>query len=109
MKLLPVSIAVALGSVAAASLVCAAEVKITLPPETGTLKPGPGVELAQANCLTCHSVEYISTQPPMPKAFWEASVKKMREKYGAPTPDDAVQKLVEYLAATYGAPIAAKP
>ena len=52
----------------------------------------------------CHSVEYISTQPLMPRAFWEASVKKMREKYGAPTADDAVQKLVDYLAAIYGAP-----
>lgn len=109
MKLLPVSIATALGAIAVASLVRAAEVKITLPPETGTLKPGPGVELAQANCLTCHSVEYISTQPPMPKAFWEASVKKMREKYGAPTPDDAVQKLVDYLTATYGPLTVEKP
>ena len=87
----------------------AGELKITLPPETGLLKPGPGIELVQVNCLTCHSVEYISTQPPMPRAFWEASVKKMREKYGAPATDDVVQKLVEYLAATYAAPEKPKP
>ena len=82
----------------------AGELKITIPPETGMLKPGPGVELVQVNCLTCHSVEYISTQPPMPRAFWEASVKKMREKYAAPATDDVVPKLVDYLAAIYGAP-----
>ena len=82
----------------------AGELKITIPPETGMLKPGPGVELVQVNCLTCHSVEYISTQPPMPRAFWEASVKKMREKYGAPATDEVVPKLVDYLAAIYGAP-----
>lgn len=87
----------------------AGELKITLPPETGMLKPGPGIELMQVNCLTCHSVEYISTQPPLPRAFWEASVKKMREKYGAPVTDDVVQKLVEYLAATYAAPEKPKP
>jgi hypothetical protein len=92
-----------IGAAGVVSLALAAEVKITLPPETGTLADGPGLPLAQANCLTCHSSEYISTQPPMPRAFWEASVKKMREKYGAPVPDGDVQKLVDYLASTYGA------
>ena len=86
----------------------AGELKIALPIETGTLKPGPGIELVQANCLTCHSVEYISTQPPMPRAFWEASVKKMREKYGAPATDDVVPKLVDYLSAIYGSPATPK-
>src|SRR4051794_30199276 len=81
----------------------AGEVTITLPPETATYKTAPGVELAQANCLMCHSTEYVSSQPPMPRKFWEASVKKMKEKYGAPTPDAQVAALVDYLAATYGA------
>ena len=93
----------------AAASAHAGELKITLPPETGVLKPGPGIELVQAHCMMCHSVEYISTQPPMPRAFWEASVKKMREKYGAPAADDVVPKLVEYLAAIYGVPDKPKP
>ena len=91
-------------AVLASATALAGELKITLPPETGVLKAGSGIELVQANCMTCHSVEYITTQPPMPRVFWEASVKKMREKYGAPTTDDAVPKLVDYLAAMYGAP-----
>lgn len=90
-------------TVSLSAMLHAGEVAITLPPETGAYKAAPGVELAQANCLMCHSTEYVSTQPPMPRKFWEASVKKMKEKYGAPTPDAQVAALVDYLAATYGA------
>ena len=87
----------------------AGEVTITLPAETVTLKPGKGIELALANCVTCHSADYISMQPPMPKKFWEANVKKMVEKYAAPTPPEATAALVEYLTATYGVPDSPKP
>jgi mono/diheme cytochrome c family protein len=85
------------------SVLFAGEVTITLPPETGSYKAAPGVELAQANCLSCHSTEYVATQPPMPRKFWEATVKKMKDKYGAATPEAQVSALVDYLAATYGA------
>ncbi len=87
----------------------AAPVTITLPPETGTFKPAKGAELAQANCLICHSVEYIQSQPPMPRKFWEANVKKMMDKYTAPTPPDQVAAIVDYLVASYGVPDAPKP
>jgi sulfite dehydrogenase (cytochrome) subunit B len=90
-----------LGAAAAAN---AAEVKIALPAETGAFKPGKGADLAQAHCLICHSVEYISTQPPMARKFWEATLKKMKEKFGAPTPDEALPALAEYLTSVYGVP-----
>src|SRR6266478_6083762 len=80
----------------------AGEVSISLPPETAVFKPGTGVELAQANCFTCHSADYLAIQPPMPPKFWEATVKKMREKFGAPIPPEAVPGLLEYLTANYG-------
>ena len=86
------------------ALLCAGEVSITLPPETGAYKMGAGVEVVQANCLMCHSTEYVSSQPPMPRKFWEANVKKMKEKFGAPIQDAQVAAIVEYLAATYGVP-----
>lgn len=79
-----------------------------LPPENARLKPGPGVELATGQCLLCHSADYISTQPRLPRAAWEASVKKMKEKYGAPVPADKTQALVDYLVKNYGAAPAAK-
>ena len=87
----------------------AGEVTITLPPETAKLKPGKGIELALANCVTCHSADYIAMQPPMPKKFWEANVKKMIEKYAAPTPPEVTAALSEYLTATYGVPDSPKP
>jgi cytochrome c551/c552 len=77
-------------------------VKIELPPETAFFKPGPGSELANAQCLTCHSVEYVLAQPPLPQTFWTSSVKKMREKFGASIPDDQVAPLVRYLTENYG-------
>jgi mono/diheme cytochrome c family protein len=85
------------------ALLHADEVKIALPPETGTYKTGSGMELAQANCMICHSTEYVASQPPMPRKFWEATVKKMKEKFGAPIPDAQIVALVDYLASTYGA------
>lgn len=85
------------------------EVTIALPAETVVLRSGKGLELAQANCMACHSVDYIQTQPPMARKFWEAEVKKMREKYGAPTPENTVPTLVDYLTATYGVQDAKKP
>ena len=81
----------------------AAEVSITLPPETSTYKPAKGAELLQANCLLCHSADYIPTQPRMARKFWEAEVKKMREKYHAPIAEENVPGILEYLVANYGA------
>ncbi|GDY21374.1 sulfite:cytochrome C oxidoreductase subunit B [Verrucomicrobiota bacterium] len=78
--------------------------RFELPPETATFKPGPGVEVVKAQCLVCHSADYVSTQPRLPRAFWKANVQKMKEKFGAPIPADQVDTLVEYLATTYGAP-----
>jgi cytochrome c551/c552 len=80
----------------------AAVVKIELPLETAAFKPGPGSELANGQCLICHSVEYVTTQPPMPRPFWAAEAKKMRDKYAAPLPDEQVQPLVSYLTRNYG-------
>jgi mono/diheme cytochrome c family protein len=99
----------AIALVALAARARADDVTITLPPEKAVFTPGKGIELAQVNCLICHSADYIRTQPPMPRKFWEAEVKKMREKYGAPTPEATVPSLVDYLAATYGVADARKP
>ena len=80
----------------------AAVVKIELPPETAAFKPGPGADFANGQCLICHSVEYVTTQPPLPGTFWAAEVKKMRDKYAAPVPDAQLAPLVVYLAKNYG-------
>jgi hypothetical protein len=101
----PIRLLIVLGAVVASGLLAPAAdstvVRIELPTETATYRPGPGVEKAQALCISCHSAEYVATQPPMPRKFWEASVKKMKEKFGAPLPDDTTA-LVDYLTNTYG-------
>jgi cytochrome c5 len=78
---------------------------ISLPGEAGmAFKPGPGAGAVQANCLTCHSSAYVSTQPLLSKAQWTAEVAKMKNVYGAPIADDAVPAIVDYLTAAYGKP-----
>src|ERR1043165_131360 len=86
----------------AASMLYGAD-KFSLPPDSGTFKPGPGAEIAVAQCLLCHWSDYVSTQPRLPRTTWRATVLKMRDKYGAPLPEDKVEILAEYLSKTYGA------
>jgi hypothetical protein len=100
-RFLPFSLTVAIcGTLVAGP---AETVTIELPAETATYKPGKNMELAQTFCLNCHSADYTSMQPPMQRKFWEATVKKMKEKYGAPLPPDTTA-LVDYLTSAYGKP-----
>lgn len=95
--------AVALAAVLTAPTILAKE--ITLPAEKAELRPSaaPGYPLARTMCATCHSVDYIETQPPgMPDAFWRHTVDKMRETFGATIPDESAQVILRYLIETYG-------
>jgi len=77
--------------------------KIELPADSAKLKPGPGVEIAAENCQTCHSVDYIQTQPSgKPFAFWKLEVDKMKKLYGAQITDDKVEPIAKYLTQAYG-------
>ena len=81
----------------------ATALKIELPAETPAYKPGPHLDLVTARCLTCHSADYVSTQPPnLPRATWTAEVNKMKKVYGAPISDEDIEPLAEYLVKTYG-------
>jgi mono/diheme cytochrome c family protein len=88
---------------AASSVVVAAEpVPYRLPRETAELKAGPGSDVASAQCGLCHSVDYITTQPPgRGAAFWQASVTKMIHIYGAPVSEADAAIIATYLAANY--------
>lgn len=95
----------ALGSLTAADPPASQGVReIELPVETGTYREGEGAQLALTYCMTCHSVEYCETQPPSTEKYWLATVKKMKEKFGAPLPDDSIAPLAKYLTAAYGKP-----
>jgi hypothetical protein len=80
----------------------AAQLSYKLPEETATFRPGPGIGAAQDHCATCHSADYVSSQPAKQgQAFWEAEVQKMIKVYGAPIDQADVKAIVDYLAKTY--------
>ena len=69
------------------------------------LAPGPGKDVVELACATCHSLSYI----PMNSRFlapetWKAEVTKMRTVFGAPIDDDAANAITTYLVSHYGAP-----
>jgi hypothetical protein len=67
------------------------------------LAPGDGLQDIQIYCNTCHSPRYITMQPPLPAATWEAEVNKMNKTFGARIPEDNAQKIILYLQAHYTA------
>ncbi|GAA3839880.1 hypothetical protein AFIC_002468 [[Pseudomonas] carboxydohydrogena] len=98
------AIGVAVGLAMAIGSLQAKPVTYKLPPETAQFKPGPNLDVVQANCSGCHSADYVQTQPRGPKFgkdFWTAEVNKMIKVYGAPIEANDIPKIVEYLAAAY--------
>jgi hypothetical protein len=65
------------------------------------LVPGDGSQEVRIYCNTCHSLIYITMQPPLPAATWEAEVNKMNKTLGAAIPEDSTQKIIRYLQAHY--------
>ncbi len=81
----------------AATIVVAAEQKVEL-------KPGPGRDKVEANCVACHSLDYIvGNSPFMNRQVWEAEVTKMIKAFGAPVSDADAKVIVDYLVTNYGA------
>lgn len=77
-----------------------------LPEPTAALRSAAGresgFEAAQANCMTCHSVDYIAMQPPgKGVAFWTSEVTKMTKVYHAPINEADARAIADYLAAAY--------
>jgi len=68
---------------------------------TPELAEGDGKLEVQSLCATCHSTRYITMQPPLPGATWEAEVNKMMKVFGAPVPEAAAKKITAYLQAHY--------
>jgi mono/diheme cytochrome c family protein len=67
------------------------------------LKAGEGMQLVQANCVACHSLDYIPMNSPfLDRKGWEATVNKMVKVMGAPIPSEELPAIVDYLAKNYG-------
>ena len=71
--------------------------------ESVRLKDGPGKDLVEANCSACHSLDYVEMNAPfLDRKKWEATVKKMIDRFGAPIADADVAKITDYLTTSYG-------
>ena len=69
------------------------------------LRAGAGRELVQANCVACHSLDYIQMNSPfLDRKGWEGSVNKMIKVMGAPIAEADARAIVDYLQQHYGKP-----
>ncbi len=67
------------------------------------LKKAPGVEVVEANCAACHSLDYIQMNSPfLDSAGWDAELEKMIKTFGAPIDDADAKVIADYLKANYG-------
>jgi mono/diheme cytochrome c family protein len=66
-----------------------------------------GVDIANSQCLICHSAGMVLRQPALTHDQWVAEVNKMRSSYGAPIPAEQVEALASYLASLSGSKPAA--
>ena len=75
---------------------------LKLPANDQMFPNGPGADVANSNCLGCHSVDMVLNQPALPKAAWEAEVAKMRNVFKAPMDAKDVPAIVDYLVGIKG-------
>lgn len=67
------------------------------PLSTPDLPPGEGRDATVAMCSVCHSLRYITMQPPLPPETWRATVRKMIDVHGATIPEDVAESITKYL------------
>ena len=61
------------------------------------LADGAGKAETQIYCGVCHTPRYITMQPPLPAATWDAEVQKMVKTFGATIPEADARKITQYL------------
>jgi len=82
---------------------------VSLPPGDGQFPTGKGSEIANAQCVMCHSTGMVLRQPPLTVEEWKTEVMKMRNAFGAPIPLDQVEALTQYLRSINGREADAHP
>lgn len=76
--------------------------KVSLPTSAALFPAGKGSEIANANCLICHSAGMALRQPPLAVDEWRAEITKMKAAFGAPIPADQIGELSDYLGTVDG-------
>ena len=78
------------------------KVSVELPTSEALFPPGNGADIANGQCLICHSAGMVLRQPPLTQDEWTSEVEKMRNAFGAPLPADQVEPLAKYLHSIVG-------
>ena len=73
------------------------KLSVELPASQSSFPPGNGADIANGQCLICHSAGMVLRQPPLSQDEWVAEINKMRNSYGAPLPAEQVDALARYL------------
>lgn len=73
----------------------------TYPLYPSRLTEGEGQAETEGFCSLCHSTRYITMQPPLPAASWEAELTRLRKTFGAPVPVPPAALIIKYLQAHY--------
>ncbi len=66
-----------------------------------SLKPGPGRQIVENSCTTCHSLAPIIRHDGFSKSVWREEVQKMIKRYGAPIDDQVARQITAYLQRYY--------
>jgi mono/diheme cytochrome c family protein len=74
-----------------------AKVEVKLPTSSTLFPAGNGADIANGQCLICHSAGMVLRQPPLTQDEWRSEVNKMRNAFGALLPADQVDALARYL------------
>ncbi|MEA3139344.1 MAG: hypothetical protein QOK23_1513 [Gammaproteobacteria bacterium] len=74
-----------------------ARLSVQLPTSVTMFPAGDGADIANSQCLICHSAGMVLRQPALSESEWRATINKMRSAYGAPLPADQVDALATYL------------
>lgn len=85
-------------------------INIDLPTGSVAFPNGHGSDIADANCLICHSASMVLRQPPLTVAEWHKhGNRKDENSFGAPITSDQIDPLAQYLSSINGRPSDAKP
>ena len=76
--------------------------EMTIVPEEISLPQGEGKAEFEMYCGICHSLKYITSQPPFSREVWAAEVHMMVDKYCAPVDSANAEKIISYLVAMTG-------
>jgi cytochrome c5 len=73
------------------------KVSVQLPTSLTPFPAGAGADIANSQCLICHSADMVLLQPTRTREQWKETINKMRSAYGAPLPAEQVDALAAYL------------